>query len=214
VKYRKSLSFSKIDYQHLEELVDIKEIIDHSVFDSWFHFDYILSVAEESFLQQLVDDNIRFLDSYSEEELKAQLIIPLINKVNFFHKDVRGWYERPLKAVINKVLLHGKTDYMVARGVETPKKPYFFLQEFKRELGDKHPKNQLLAEMMVAMQLNNNDLMRGTFIISRLWNFVILKKLSENQYEYFRSPDLNVLKINEFKQIYINLQAIKKVFID
>jgi len=214
LKYRKSLSFSKIEYQHLEELVEIKEIIDHSIFDEWFHFDYILSAEEENFLQKLLNDNIRFLDSYSEEELKAQLIIPLINKVNFFHSTIRGWYERPLKGIINNVLLHGKTDYMVARGVETPKQPYFFLQEYKRELGDKHPKNQLLAEMMVAMQLNNNDLMRGAFVISRLWNFVILKKCGSHRYEYFRSPDFNVLKINEFRQIYINLQAIKRMFID
>jgi hypothetical protein len=212
MKYKQILPFSKIEYRHLEELVDITEIIDYTVFDDWFNFNYTPNPEEENFLQELGDDNIRFLDSYSEEELKAQFIIPLINKIKFFHNGVRGWYERPLKGIINGKLLHGKTDYMVARGIETPKHPYFFIQEYKKELGDRHPKNQLLAEMMVAMQLNQENLMRGAFVISRLWNFVILKKISDNKYEYFRSPDLNVLKIQELKQIYINLQAIKDMF--
>ena len=214
MKSKHKLPFGQIEYRHLEELVDITEIIDYTVFDDWFNFNYALNSEEESFLQELLDDNIRFLDSYSEEELKAQFIIPLINKVKFFYNGVRGWYERPLKGIINGTLLHGKTDYMVARGIETPKQPYFFIQEYKKELGARHPKNQLLAEMMVAMQLNQENFMRGAFVISRLWNFVILKKISanDNKYEYFRSPDFNVLKIKELKQIYINLQAIKNIF--
>ncbi len=212
MKHKKILSFSKIEYRHLEELVDITEIIDYAVFDGWFNFNYTLNPEEENFLRKLLDDNIRFLDSYSKEELKAQVIIPLINKVDFFHNGVRGWYERFLKGMINGRLLHGKTDYMVARGIETPKLPYFFIREYKKELGDKHPKNPLLAEMMVAMQLNQENFMRGAFVISRLWNFVILRKISDNKYEYFRSPDFNVLKIQELKQIYVNLQAIKDIF--
>ncbi len=65
---------------------------------------------------------------------------------------------------------------------------------------------------MVAMQLNQENLMRGAFVISRFWNFIILKKVGDNRYEYFRSPDFNVLKIQELEQIYINLQAIKGRF--
>jgi len=212
MKNEHKLAFGQIEYRHLEELVAITEIIDYTVFDDWFNFNYAINSEEEFFLQKLLDDNIRFLDSYSEEELKAQFIIPLINKVNFFYNGMRGWYERPLKGIINDVILHGKTDYMVARGIETPRQPYFFIQEYKKELGNRHPKNQLLAEMMVAMQLNQDNFMRGAFVISRLWNFVILKKIGDNKYEYFRSPDFNVLKISELKQIYVNLQAIKNMF--
>ena len=134
------------------------------------------------------------------------------NQINFFGHNVRGWYERPLSGVINHVLLSGYTDYMIAKGIETPECPYFFIQEYKKELGDRHPKNALLAEMMVAMELNEENLMRGAFVIGRIWNFVILTKLGNNQYEYFRSPDFNVLKIQELKQLYINLQAIKGMF--
>ena len=210
--YKKRHSFSRLEFKDLCQITNITERINDAAFDPWFNYSYSISHNEEAFLTQLRDNNRRFLDSYSEKELKAQFIIPLLNQVNFFHNGIRGWYERPLSGVINSFLLRGQTDYMIAKGIETPEKPYFFIQEYKKELGDRHPKNPLLAEMMVAMQLNEENVMRGAFVISRLWNFVILKKIAANQYEYFRSPDFDVLKIQELKQIYINLQAIKGMF--
>ncbi|MBV7333372.1 hypothetical protein KFU94_35075 [Chloroflexi bacterium TSY] len=208
---RKRLSFAKIEFHDLQNLVQIDELFDDSVFDDWFQFDYRLNQEEEQFLMTLIEENRRYVDSFSEEELKAQIIIPLINKVNFFHKGVRGWYERPLKGVINHVLLQGNPDYMVASGIETPQRPYFFIQEYKKELGDRHPKNPLLAEMMVALELSQDTLMRGAFIIGRTWNFLILKKLDVNQYTYFRSLDLSVLNLKDLKTIYVNLHAIKAI---
>ena len=94
------MSFSRISFEDLLDLVDIQEIMDYSVFDDWFRFDYSLNPEEETFLEDLLARNLRFVDTYLEEELKAQFIIPLLNKVNFFHGQARGWYERPLQARI------------------------------------------------------------------------------------------------------------------
>ncbi|MEM7530566.1 MAG: hypothetical protein AAF639_00180 [Chloroflexota bacterium] len=208
-KSRKKLAFGKIEFHDLQNIVQIDEHLDPTVFDDWFGFDYELEPGEEQFLADLIDENWRYVDSFSEEELKAQIIIPLVNKVKFFHNGIRGWYERPLKGVINNVLLQGSPDYMVASGIETPNKPYFFLQEYKKELGDRHPKNPLLAEMMVALELNEETVMRGTFIIGRTWNFVLLYKLGMHEYTYYRSRDLSVLSLDDLRTIYVNLQAVK-----
>lgn len=206
---KKRLSFSRIDFEDLQEIVDIQEVIDYSVFDRWFQFDYAISQEEATFLETLLEHNIRFLDTYLEEELKAQFIIPLLNRIDFFYHGARGWYERPLKGTLNGIMLQGNTDYMVAQGIEKPKTPYFFIQEYKKELGDRHPKNPLLAEMMVAMQLNGENLMRGAYIIGKSWTFMIVKRFETNRYEYYRSKDFSVLKIPELQGIYRNLQAIK-----
>lgn len=206
---KKKMSFSRISFEDLLELVDIREVMDYSVFEDWFRFDYSLNPEEEAFLEDLLTRNLRFVDTYLEEELKAQFIIPLLNKVNFFHGQARGWYERPLQARINEVLLHGRTDYMVARGIETPREPYFFIQEYKQELGDRHPKNALLAEMMVALELNGGSQMRGAYVIGKSWTFVLLNKESEHRYEYFRSQDFSAIKISELQGIYRNLQSVK-----
>lgn len=206
---KKRLSFSRIEFEDIQEIVDIQEVIDYAVFDDWFQFDYPLTQEEAAFLDTLLQRNIRFVDTYLEEELKAQFIIPLLNKVDFFYHDARGWYERRLKGTVNGVVLQGETDYMVARGIEKPHAPYFFLQEYKKEFGSRHPKNPLLAEMLVAMQLNGDALMRGAYVIGKSWTFMLLKQRDTNRYEYYRSQDFNVLKTAELQGIYINLQAIK-----
>ena len=206
---RKKMSFGKIEFRDLQKITQIDEDFDDSIFDDWLQFDYTLNQDEEQFIVTLIELNRRYVDSYSAEELKAQVVIPLLNKVNFFHDGVRGWYERPLKGVINNVLLTGHPDYMVAKGIETPSEPYFFIQEYKKELGERHPKNPLLAEMMVALELNHQTIMRGAFVIGGTWNFIILKKLGADQYTYFRSRDFSVLDQNELKMIYVSLQAIK-----
>ena len=208
---KKKISFSRITFEDLLELVDIREVIDYSVFEDWFRSDYSLSREEETFLENLLARNLRFLDTYLEEELKAQFIIPLLNKVDFFYGQARGWYERPLQARINHVLLHGRTDYMVASGIETPKEPYFFIQEYKQELGDRHPKNALLAEMMAALEINQARQMRGAYVIGKSWTFVLLNKNGEHCYEYFRSQDFSAIKPPELQGIYRNLQAIKSM---
>ncbi len=209
MSYKRKLSFGKVQFKDLQRVVAIEEKIKDTVFSEWFDFAYSITPAEDQFLTDLIESNRRFMDSYLEEELKARFIIPLINKVNFFSNGIRDWYERPLKAVINHVLFHGITDYMVAKGIETPEAPYFFIQEYKKAFGENHPKNPLLAEMMVALEVNQEKVMRGAYIIGRDWYFVILHKLTEHQYEYFLSKDFSSLKINELQGIYINLQAIK-----
>lgn len=206
---KKKLAFSKITFEDILGFADVQELFEYSVFDEWFSFNCHVTEDEEAFLADLLARNLRFMDTYLEEELKAQFIIPLLNKVNFFHRQARGWYERPLQATINYVLLHGRTDYMVARGIETPGEPYFFIQEYKQELGDRHPKNALLAEMMAALEINRGLQMRGAYVIGKSWTFVILKKKGEQEYEYFRSQDFSAIKLPELQGIYRNLLAVK-----
>jgi len=40
MKDKHKLPFGQIEYRHLEELVDITDIINYSVFDDWFNFNY------------------------------------------------------------------------------------------------------------------------------------------------------------------------------
>lgn len=209
MSYTRKLSFGRVQFKDLQRVVDIKEKIDDTIFVDWFDFACSIPSGEERFLTDLIESNRRYIDSYLEEELKARFIIPLINKINFFSDGVRDWYERPLQAVINDVLFHGITDYMVAKGIETPEFPYFFIQEYKKAFGENHPKNPLLAEMMAALEVNQDNLMRGAYIIGRDWYFVILRKLAEYRYEYFVSKDFSSLKIHELRGIYTNLHAIK-----
>ncbi len=212
MKKRKMISFNTIEYDELCEIINLIPKTAGNIFDEWFNFDYSLSDSEISFLKDLIIENEFYVSSYTEEELKMKFLSPLLNKISFRQANKRDWYERPLVAEINGEKIGGIVDFMVAKGEKTPVSPYFFIQEFKRTKHASLPDEQLLAEMLVATILNKTNLIRGAYIIGRIWNFMILEKIGENSFQYFISKSFDSLDFDGLKQIFINLQAVKLVF--
>jgi chromosome condensin MukBEF complex kleisin-like MukF subunit len=96
---------------------------------------------------------------------------------------------------------------VVAKGISTPIKPYFFLQEYKRfQLGSKSdPLSQLLGEMLVANSINKTSKSFGCYIVGRFWYFVIL----ENK-NYTVSEPFDSINIDDLRTICLKLQAVKE----
>jgi len=207
----KKISFSKksLSFEDLQQVVDIEEKINFSLFNDWFNFQYNISNDTKKFLNQLIDKNRLFFDDYLEEELKAKFLIPILNRIDFVTGECRDWYERPLKIKLNNYELSGNVDFMVAKGRSKPVVPYFFIQEFKKLLTPSNPKYQLVAQLLVALNLNQHKTIRGAFIIGKYWNFVILKKMN-NKYVYFVSEDFDSSKTTDLEAIYKNLIFIKQ----
>jgi len=203
--------FSQIEHKDLRKLFDIERIFDNQIFDSWFNSDIILKEAEIVFLTELLAQEINFIRIYNEEDLKVHFVSPILNKVNFksLNHKIRDFYEETLTYETNDFILRGVTDFVVAKGLEYPEKPYFFIQEFKKGLQYSNPEPQLLAELISAVELNDLKQMKGAFIIGENWNFVILNKLAQNKYHYFISRTFNATNINDLKSIYKNLLFIK-----
>ena len=205
----KSYNFSNIKFSDLEEIVDIKVVDNDAKFDEWFETTYDLDDAETLFFKNLIQKNKTRIAFYMEENLKAKFIIPILNLVDFVFEPVSDWYDTALSGTLNGVEFKGFTDFMVASGTENPRKPYFFIQEFKPSVPDKDPRIQLLAELLVATEKNKTTIMRGGYIVGRIWFFVILEKLAENKFEYVISKSFDSLDLEDLKQIYIILQAVK-----
>ena len=205
----KQLSFSTVKLKNLTELVSIEPILDDNAFSKWFNYAYEITEEELIFLSRLLADRRLIIGGFSEEELKAKFIIPLLNRVNFQVGTLSDWYERPLKAVIKDTELGGKTDFLVASGLKEPEQPYFFIQEFKPSETKSSPQDQLLAELLVALQLNQKDETVGAYVIGEHWRFMLLKKIGEDNYQYFLSTGYNCLIKENLSQLYISLQGIK-----
>ena len=208
----KEITFRTATFIDLKKIVAIKKLKRGQKFDKWFSFDYKISPEEEKYLQKLIDKNELVLSAYKEEQLKAKFIIPLLHRVDYFFDDIKDWYEYSISAKVNGTLLKGKTDFVLAKGDFEPEIPYFFIQEYKQSYADKNPEFQLLAEMIAAIELNKKNIINGAFVAGNEWYFIILEKLETGNYEYFVSESFGCLKIKELKQIYINLQAVKKLF--
>ncbi len=59
------------------------------------------------------------------------------------------------------------------------------------------------------MENNKVNQMKGAYNIGRIWAFIIMDKYENGKYKYHESEFFNSCKIDELKQIYINLKAVK-----
>ena len=210
-----TFSFSKMTDKKLKKLFNIKKQFDKEQFNSWFDFEYQISQEESEYFTNLIDIYGDFLKDYKEETLKAHFVIPILNKVNFLLREYEcsGLYEEQLTYKTEKFILNGTTDFVVAKGLFESEKPYFFIQEFKKDQTDGYPEAQLLGELISAIELNNETSMKGAYIVGAIWNFVIVEKLGKDSYIYFVSRNFDSTDIEKLKMIYKNLLFIKDMVI-
>ncbi len=209
----KVLNFRSSTLEKLMEIVNIEQADEEGKFDEWFSYKYEIFEEEELFLKELIKENKFYLNSYNEQTLTVKFIGQILNKVKFLINKAKDWYEYSISCKLNNWTLNGNPDFFVATGIEEPKIPYFFLQEYKREIKSSgHPKYQLLAAMLTALTLNKKNKIVGGYVIGRYWNFLILEKLENGDYEYFVSKGLDCLYFDDLKKIYIILQAVKYLY--
>jgi len=208
---KKVYSFSKITDNELRDLVDIQKELDRDKFLNWFSNNIDISQELKEFFHQLVLENRDLIYDYSEEDLKVNLIVPILNRVKFksFDNKFRAFYELQLKYEAEEFIFSGTTDFVVSKGLVRSIKPYFFIQEFKKGRVNSDPEPQLLAELIAGVELNNERVIKGAYIVGAIWNFVILEKLEKNRYQYFVSENFDSTKIEDLKAIYKNLLFIK-----
>jgi hypothetical protein len=208
---KKTISFSNVKFDELLKIVNIVNIpqIEREKFSEWKNYNYSISLEEVAFFECLIMENLADFQSFTEDELKMKFIGPLLNKIHFRSNTVKDWYQRPLKTKIKGVEIGGITDFMLATGVKEPQKPYFFIQEFKRTKSETDAEDQLIAEMLVAIEKNKNNSMRGAYIVGKIWTFLILEKINNGDYNYYISEGYDCTIIDELKLIYIMLQSIK-----
>lgn len=206
--------YSKIRESDLESLVDIERNLDKTIFNSWFAYSISLDDVEPLFIN-LIQENDILIDSYSEEDLKVNFLVPILNKVHFksFENNIRDFYELPLRYETDNFIFSGTTDFVVSSGLVKSKTPYFFIQEFKRSEEYGNPRPQLLAELISAVELNQWNTIKGAYIIGAMWHFVILEKLDNNKYQYFVSQNFDSMRLDDLKAIYTHLLYIKNEII-
>ena len=204
-------SFSKIRDIDLKNLVDIKNGLNENVFKEWFNQEILITEKVEAFLLELINKHKLLIKHYKEEDLKLHFLSPIFNNINFtsYENEFRDFYNEKLTYKTDKFIFNGETDFVIAKGLIDSEKPYFFIQEFKKALEYSNPEPQLLAELISGVELNNEKIIKGAYIIGEIWNFVILEKLEYNKYQYFVSENFDSTKIEDLKSIYKNLLFIK-----
>jgi len=209
-------SFSNIKFSDLENLVDIQIRIDLNKFDEFFNNNITLDDEVDFFLKNLIQKTKPLMKYYKEEDLKIHFLSPLFHKINFtsYENNFRDFYDEKMTYKTDRFIFNGETDFVIAKGLFKSEKPYFFIQEFKQGKTRRDPEPQLLAELISAIELNNEISIRGAYIVGAIWNFVILEKLAKDKYQYFVSENFDSTKIEDLKGIYRNLIFIKEEIIE
>ena len=208
-------SFSNIKFSDLENLVDIKMKIDADKFDILFNNNIVLDDEIVVFLEELINKTKPLMKYFKEEDLKLHFLGHLFGKIDFtsYENNFRDFYDEKLTYKTDKFIFNGETDFVIAKGLIKSEKPYFFIQEFKQGKTRKDPEPQLLAELISAIELNNEMSMKGAYIVGAIWNFVILEKLGKDKYQYVVSQNFDSTKIGDLKDIYKNLVFVKNEII-
>lgn len=172
-------NFRDWNLEQIEEVFGLTQVQKLVALDNLLNFSYTENEFEKQFLLMLQENYLQFGgDNWNEIELENKIISPIIVLSQMDNKRFAYFLERELKTNIGEYELSGKVDGMIATGFRSPKKPYFCLNEYKRQTdpnGD--PQGQALIAMLVAQQLNNNEKpIFGCYVIGRNWYFMALVK--------------------------------------
>jgi hypothetical protein len=177
-------------------------------FDNWLNNQETITDRERENINILSNIFNKHYKNWNEDELKMQFIAPLLLLVNYYSDNFTPFSQRNISATIHNWELQGRVDWMLAHGKQTPRKPHFFLHEYKREIQqDGDPQGQLLAEMLVAQHLNQDNLpIYGAYVVGKDWNFMLLK---ESYYAVSRPYQAN--EDHDLDTIFKTLKEVKNI---
>lgn len=147
------------------------------------------------------------VDDWNEQELSMHFIGPIFSLLGFDVDRYNTFSGRDLMGVVGDVEFSGKPDEMIASGRREPEVPYFFLQEYKKEIDpDGDPRAQVLAAMLVAQMKNEDGLpIYGGYVVGSNWFFMVLQG---KKYAKSRSYDATQENIFDIFKILKKLKEI------
>lgn len=183
-----------------------------ALLQSWLLTTCPISDEELHIINKLQEGLLSEIDLYNEDELKFFFISQVMNLIKFKTSIYRAFTQRPMQFTTTTVdnqpiTVNGVVELVVATGRQNPKKPFFFLQEFKQSLKrNNDPLGQLLIAMLAAQVLNNDGkAIYGCYVLGEKWHFVTLFGK-----EYGASSGFDVTKPHEFEQMIRILKEQKR----
>ena len=203
-------------YDHFEvlERFNIEKKEECTILENWTSASGSLNEIEKDLLIEISKDMKSKGRDWNEEELKMNFvaIIFFISKINI-PKIMQVFYERSMIGEVEGIKISVKVDGMVASPTiaNRPKVPYFFLQEFKRSIGDDHdPEGQMLAAMILAQELNQDGKpLYGCWLQGKFWNFTTLIGR-----DYCVSKTYDATDMEDLYQIVFILRKLKDLILN
>jgi hypothetical protein len=201
-------SFESWTFEDVEDTFGVVRIKNHKTLLNWLEAPFDGDDYVQKRLEVLKNRLIDNVEAWNEEELKYQFLGLLMDLVEIDNSKYKAFLGRKLSAVYKNEVISGNVDFVIATGKVEPKHPFFFIHEYKQEKKkDNDPLGQLLVAMVTAQIRNNDDRpILGSYIVGRLWFFVILDKNEYSvslAYDATQADILNIFAILKRAKAYI-----------
>jgi hypothetical protein len=203
-------AFDTWEYEEVETIFGLTRVKSSPLLIDWLNTPpRVIDLTKTllSIIQERLIDNV---DAWNEDELKMFFIAPLLSQMPLEIDDFKPFTQRTLSAKFPELDLEvsGKVEFVIARGKQRPKQPYFFLHEYKQERRRQNdPLGQLLISMVAARQTNEKKTpLFGCFVVGRDWFFVVL-----DEQTYGVSLAFDATKTHELHQIVAMLSAMPDI---
>lgn len=186
-------------FEDVEEVFGIERVKEIPVLTNWLAVEQTATSLPANFekLRLSLAENV---EMWNEDELKMMFIALFLAEFNFNNlPHYKIFTQRYFSLQTEKAEANGKVEWLIATGKQTPKKPFFFLQEYKPERNSGNdPLGQLLIAMVEAQILNGTPekAIYGCYNIGRIWFFLVLldKKYSvSSAYDATQIDDLGAM---------------------
>ena len=189
--------FSKWTIEEIEDTFHLVLQKQDEELQRWMEPYPLPSETERRQLQALQEKLLDNVWDWNEEELKVYFIVPLLELIHFEHERYKPFLSRELSMTVADDTVAGIVDFMVASGKRSPKSPYFFIHEYKKEHDSSNdPLGQLMIEMVTAQTLNaDNHPVYGAYVMGRYWHFTVLHEHSYAIHTGLNAADDELLHI-------------------
>ena len=133
-------------YEEVGDAFGLKELVTHPELDKLKN----ITLPKNHLLRQEVEDLRvllqKYINSWNEDEYKFMFISRFIGLVQYVSSNYKVFTQRPLSVKYDNdtKITEGLVEFMLAKGIQTPRKPHFFLHEYKPEKRrDNDPLGQL-----------------------------------------------------------------------
>lgn len=203
-------SFQTWEYEDVESYFQLKRVKNLPSLINWQSATVDVKDDIKTFLSVIQERLIDNADAWNEDEFKMFFIAPLLSQMPLEIDDFKPFTQRTLSAKFPELDLEvsGKVEFVIARGKQRPKQPYFFLHEYKQERRrENDPLGQLLISMIAARQNNEKKTpLFGCYVVGRDWFFVVLEEQT-----YSVSLACDATKNHELYQIVAMLSAMPDI---
>ncbi|MEN0046039.1 MAG: hypothetical protein AAF806_03160 [Bacteroidota bacterium] len=210
-------SFKHWKRQEVEEVFGIQEVASHPLLEQWLSHKCEIVESDKNTLFRLQKSLVKNVDLWNEAELKIKFLGPLLELVDYDTDHYRSFMERKLIIERGEEIISGTVDFLIAKGRQIPRSPFFCVHEYKPEpSGTNDPLGQLLIGLQaihLENQKNGNAFpLYGSYVVGGLFYFVVFDGQSYAKSQFFSAHEkiFDVYCFLRQVKVYIEKQIAKK----